>query len=80
MNGKPHRDGEHESTVGGEFATTENGPLGDARRLFWSVPGIRPRATKRNVLVVLGYLFVFGLFLSLLGVAGVELLPPGGPW
>jgi hypothetical protein len=76
MDEKEHRDREHGPTVDGEFAATGNGPLGGARRLFWSVPGIRPRATKRNVLVVLGYLFVVGLVLALLGLAGVELLAP----
>lgn len=64
---------------GDEFAATGGGPLDGTRRLFWSVPGIQPQATKRNVLVVLGYLFVVGLLLALLGMAGVELLPPGGP-
>ena len=62
-----------------EFAATEGRPLDSAWRLFWSVPGIQPQATKRNVLIVLGHLFVVGLLLALLGMAGVELLPPGGP-
>ncbi len=70
------RDGAMEGDM---FAATESRPLDGVRRLFWSAPGIRPRATKRNVLVVLGYLFVVGLLLAVLGMVGVELLPSGGP-
>jgi hypothetical protein len=80
MDEKRHREREHEPTWSDEFVATGNGPFGGARRLFLSVPGVQPQATKRNVLVVLSYLFVFGLLLALLGSAGVELLPPSGPW
>ena len=37
-----------------------------ARWLLLCVPGTRPRAPKRNALVVLLYLFVFMLVLSVL--------------
>lgn len=77
MDEKRRHDRECGPALDSEFAATSDGPLGGARRLFWSVPGIRPRATKRNVLVVLGYLFAVGLLLALLGLAGIELLPPG---
>lgn len=35
------------------------------RRIFLSLPGVKPRTTKRNVLVVLGYLLLFGLLIAL---------------
>jgi hypothetical protein len=40
--------------------------------VFWSIPGIRPRATKRNVLVVLVGLLALGVVLSVALSLGIE--------
>ena len=42
------------------------------RYAFWSLPGIQPRATKRNVLIVLLGLLLLGVVLSLAPRAGVQ--------
>jgi hypothetical protein len=42
------------------------------RYVFWSIPGIRPRATKRNVLVVLIGLLALGVVLSVALSLGIE--------
>ena len=39
--------------------------------LFLCIPGMKPRAVKRNVVVVLLYLLFFGLVFSMFSLSGV---------
>lgn len=45
--------------------TKKNKSRGNLQQLVLCIPGIRPRAMKRNVLVVLFYLLLIGLLISL---------------
>lgn len=44
------------------------------RRLFLSVPGMEPGARKRNMVVLLLYLLLFGLLISLFSLRTVMMI------
>ncbi|EMA38065.1 hypothetical protein [Halococcus hamelinensis] len=64
----PNERNRDRSAVGSVSAGVFEASVGTAvttlRYVFWSIPGMRPRATKRNVLVVLVGLLALGVVLS----------------
>ena len=65
-----------------EFSLGRGKGTSHIQRAIFTVPGMKPGATKRNVLVLLTYLLLFGIVLSLFqmfnitAVAGVSAMVP----
>ena len=52
------------SVSAGVFEASMGRAVRTLQYVFWAIPGMRPRATKRNVLVVLVGLLALGIVLS----------------